>query len=133
MIGKIKKTTGLPVVLCVAVAAVCALAFPDCVAEGARQGLRMCANVLVPSLFPFLFIGAFAAASPACGRVMRVFSPVAVRLFRLPPEAAPALVLGFVGGYPVGCATAAQLHEQGKINSEPVSYTHLTLPTMAVV
>ena len=39
-------------------------------------------------------------------------------LFALGGEGAPALVLGIVGGYPVGARTAAQLHAGGKLCRE---------------
>ena len=36
-------------------------------------------------------------------------------LFRLPGQAAGALVLGLVGGYPIGARTAAELYRQGEL------------------
>lgn len=39
-------------------------------------------------------------------------------LYGLPPEAAPALVLGLIGGYPVGAATACALLSEGVLSRE---------------
>ncbi len=90
----------------------------DKAVDGMLSGLGMCANVVVPSLFPFLVISSFVAKFGFTGgfysfadRIMRFF-------FRLPGDAAVAVVFGLFGGFPVGCSTAAQLYSDGRINSE---------------
>ncbi|MBQ3602917.1 MAG: hypothetical protein IJA02_03670 [Clostridia bacterium] len=85
---------------------------------GAAKGLETCAGVIIPSLFPFLAVSAFAAVSPSCKSAMRFLSPVMRHVFRLPSAAAPAVLFGLIGGYPVGCTTAAQLYARGEINTE---------------
>lgn len=99
-------------------AATLLLAFPQEAVAGVGEGLKICAGVIIPSLFPFLAVSAFAAASPSCKAAMRFLSPVMRHVFRLPSAAASAVFFGFIGGYPVGCTTALQLYEQGEINSE---------------
>lgn len=80
--------------------------------ESLRQGLSLCAQVLIPSLFPFfVFSGMMVrtGAAAKCGRLLE--KPVKV-LFRLPGVCAPVFALGLLGGYPVGAKTACALYEQ---------------------
>ena len=102
---------------CVCCAALLLVFAPQAVC-GATEGLETCAGIIIPSLFPFLAVSAFAAASPSCKAAMRFLSPLMRHVFRLPSAASPAVVFGIIGGYPVGCVTAAQLYARGEINSE---------------
>ena len=87
---------------------------PQAAAQGVKNGLALCAGVVIPSLFPFLAVSSFCAQSKTpkgLGRLTRA-------LFRLPPCAAPAVLFGLLGGYPVGCKTAAQLEQNGLLTRE---------------
>lgn len=83
--------------------------------NGMASGLETCARVVVPSLFPFLvisyFVAKFGFAGRFADRIMRF-------LFRLPGDAASAVVFGLFGGFPVGCSTAAQLYKEKRITAE---------------
>ena len=87
--------------------------FPQQSMEAGRQGLVLCANVIIPSLFPFFVLSSLVVelglAHYLGGAVGRFMSP----LFRVGGAGASALVLGFVGGYPVGARTAIGLYEKG--------------------
>ncbi len=95
----------------------CALC-PAACAGGVREGLALAAGQALPALFPF-----FAASGllVRCGLV-EAFSGLAARplavLYGLPPAAAPAVLLGLTGGYPVGAATAAELVSQDALDAE---------------
>ena len=87
---------------------------PQAAAAGVKNGLALCAGVVIPSLFPFLAVSSFCARTGTpkmLGTLTRV-------LFRLPPCAAPAVLFGLLGGYPVGCKTAAQLERDGLLTKE---------------
>ncbi len=118
LIGKVVKLPSVLAVIGAALSAAVLLAFPQQAVSGAAKGLELCAGVIIPSLFPFLAVSSFSALSPSLSDVTRLFSPVMRHVFRLPAAAAPAVVFGLIGGYPVGCTTTAQLYEQGEINSE---------------
>lgn len=118
MKGKVIKASAVPVFLAALLFAAVLLAFPQQAVAGAAEGLKLCAGVIIPSLFPFLVVSSFAAASSSCRVAMRFLSPVMRHVFRLPAAAAPAVLFGLIGGYPVGCATAAQLYAQGEIDGE---------------
>lgn len=113
-----KKAFGAVEAVAAALFAVALIACPECCVDGVRNGLHLCAAVLIPSLFPFLAVSSFAAASSACNRILKVFSPLMRHAFRLPACAASAVIFGFIGGYPVGCSVAARLYNDGRLTAE---------------
>ncbi len=74
----------------------------DVVAEGVRTGLLLCGRSLLPSLFP-MFVAVTLAIQCGLGSVL--------------PPAGSALLLGLVGGYPVGAKTVAELMKNGDITA----------------
>ena len=92
------------------------LLFPAQAAEGALSGLRLAAEVLIPSLFPvgvlsgcLLRMGPEAAAERLAGRAVR-------GLFCLPGAGALPLVLGLLGGFPLGARLVASLYREGRLS-----------------
>lgn len=78
----------------------------------AGEALVLCGKSVIPALFPFLVVSSLLVSlgfgewlSPYLGGLM-------APLFRLPGLASSALVLGLVGGYPIGAQTAADLYRQ---------------------
>jgi sporulation integral membrane protein YlbJ len=92
------------------------LSFPTQAADGAREGLALCLDIIVPSLFPFFVLSSLMielGLADCLGRVLeRVMRPV----FNLPGVCGAAVALGFLGGYPVGARTAIALYERGLCN-----------------
>lgn len=80
--------------------------------EAAREGLRLCYNVIIPSLFPFFVLSALVVDLGLAGHLGRTLEGVMRPLFNVPGSCAPAFVLGFVGGYPVGARTALNLYQK---------------------
>ena len=80
--------------------------------QGAREGLAISGQVIIPSLYPFFVVGALFVQ--LCGNRTRRGKLTWV-LFRQPPAALGAIALGLLGGYPLGAKTAAQLMERGQI------------------
>jgi len=86
---------------------------PQKAMEGASTGLSLCANVIIPSLFPFLILSALVVELGMAARLGRILSPVMRPLFRVNGACACAVALGFIGGYPVGARTAISLYQNG--------------------
>lgn len=86
--------------------------------QGASAALTLCSGVLIPSLFPFMVTASFIAElePPEC--LKRLFTPVLRLLFRQPCSAAPAILLGLTGGYPIGARMAQRLLDRGEITGE---------------
>ena len=71
----------------------------------------------LPALFPFFVVSGLLVRCDTARLSPLLAKPLA-RLYGLPPEAAPALVLGLIGGYPVGAATACALLSEGVLSRE---------------
>lgn len=89
---------------------------PAAFASGVSQGLRVCAETVIPSLFGFTVAAGLLGAGELPDRLKKAVSPVMRMLFGLPPECFPALLLGLFGGYPTGASAARALCNSGKIS-----------------
>jgi sporulation integral membrane protein YlbJ len=89
------------------------LLWPQRSMEAAKAGLQLCYNVIIPSLFPFFVLSTLVVELGLAGYIGRVLEGVMRPLFNVPGCCACAVVLGFLGGYPVGARTALSLYEKG--------------------
>ena len=106
--GKRAARAALPVALTAFL-----LAFPAGAAAGAAKGLRLC-GTLVASLLPFMITSAWASGVGAFSGG-RLTAALTRALFRLPPEAANAMISGWLCGYPAGVCAAAREYEAGTL------------------
>ena len=90
------------------------LLWPEQAVAAARDGLRLCGNVIVPSLFPFFVLSSLVVELGLSRYLGQLFHRFMVPLFRVNGACASALALGFVGGYPVGARTAIALYRSGQ-------------------
>ena len=81
--------------------------------NGAKDGLALCFNVIVPSLFPFFVLSSLVVDLGLAAYLGRAMEGLMRPLFRVSGSCAAAVALGFIGGYPVGARTALQLYQQG--------------------
>ena len=78
-------------------------------AQAVRDGLALCAQSVVPALFPFFVLSGLFISMGCAG----VLAPALGRLPGVSPAGASAFLLGAVGGYPVGARTVGQLRPGG--------------------
>ena len=104
--------------LCLGLGLLCAtlalMFWPQEAMEAAREGLRLCYNVILPSLFPFFVLSALVVDLGLAGYIGRALEGLMRPLFNVPGACASAFALGFVGGYPVGARTALSLYQNGR-------------------
>ena len=89
------------------------VASPAQAIAGAKDGLTLCFNVIVPSLFPFFVLSSLVVDLGLAAYLGRALEGLMRPLFRVSGSCAAAVALGFIGGYPVGARTALQLYQQG--------------------
>lgn len=94
------------------------VAFSSDAAEGARQGLALCANTLIPSLFPFFVLSRLLSAMGLTDLLSRWAGPMMQRLFCVSGAGAEAFLIGISGGYPLGAVTVAALRRDGHIEKD---------------
>lgn len=108
-----KRVRDALVALALLVATAGLVAAPGEAIEGAKEGLSLCFNVIVPSLFPFFVLSSLVVDLGLAAYLGRALEGLMRPLFRVSGSCAAAVALGFIGGYPVGARTALQLYEQG--------------------
>lgn len=86
-------------------------------AQGMAEGLRLCTQVLLPSLLPFMIVVSFLSLSGGLLLPARLLSPL-FRLLRLPNALRDVWLASFLGGYPTGAHTLGTLVQQGLLPRE---------------
>lgn len=101
----------------------CALVFflslfaSDKIAHSVKSALSLCANVIIPSVFPFIVISDFLYA-------YMYFSPKDLiggafeKLFKINRAGLYAFVLGILCGFPLGVKCTSELYKSGKISRD---------------
>ncbi len=99
------------------IALLCATAalmvFPRESMAAAKEGLSLCYNVIIPSLFPFFVLSSLVVELGLAAYLGRALEGLMRPLFHVSGACASAVALGFVGGYPVGAKTALSLYQSG--------------------
>lgn len=103
-------------VLCAAAGGL--LRFPQEISQAVRDGLFLCWNTLLPSLFPFFVLSALIVNLGLSACLGQWLEPLMQPLFHLPGVCSSPLILGLLGGYPTGARTAVALYQNGQCTRE---------------
>jgi len=87
------------------------------VRQAAMEGLLLCGQSVIPALFPFMAVSTM-LVSMGFGEWAAPRLAGLMNLYRLPGPAGSALLLGLVGGYPIGARTAAELYKKGLLTKD---------------
>lgn len=104
--------------LCLGLSALSLVLWPEQACDAMKTGMSLCANVILPSLFPFFVLASLVVELGMSRYLGRLLEPVMAPLFRINGACACALALGVVGGYPVGAQTAIQLYQSGQCSKD---------------
>lgn len=91
------------------------LKFPSLSSEGIRIGLEICAQTMIPSLFPFLVVSSFAVSGGVLDFLGEKTDRFFKKILKLSGRAGSVVFFGLWGGFPVGCSMASALLGQNKI------------------
>ena len=83
-----------------------------------EEALSLCARSVIPSLFPFLVISSLLLAMGFGDLTASVLSGLMEPLFRIGGPGSAALVLGLLGGYPIGAKTAGELYQSHALSRQ---------------
>lgn len=86
------------------------LVFTRSVSGAVAHALELCTDILLPSLFPFLVLSSFLVSSAALMPLLSLLERPMHRLFCLPGCCSAAILLGAIGGYPIGARTVSELY-----------------------
>lgn len=97
------------------------LYYSQATSKGVIIGIKYCIEILIPSLFPIMFLSKFTSLSNILDFIKKPLDKVMKTIFYLPGSAAPVIFLSMVGGYPIGAIGVQGLFERGEINSEQLN------------
>ena len=80
---------------------------------GASEGIKLCLEVVIPSLFPF-FIASIMLCNSLAGSNIKLLRPIG-KLLRIPKGSEVLLLTGLLGGYPVGAQNIALAYQSGRL------------------
>ena len=104
------QRSGLCLMLCAVL--VWFLADASRIRAAAAEALALCAGSVIPALFPFLVLSSLLVSLGFGEWLSPHLAGLMTPLFRQPGLSSGALVLGLVGGYPIGARTAAELYRR---------------------
>lgn len=84
------------------------------VAEGSRAYLRLCGERVVPALFVFSALSALVCRSRLFYRLCGIFPYFGTEL--------ALIIMGMLGGFPLGASVAVQLYDSGRISKRQGEY-----------
>lgn len=87
------------------------------VRDAVGAALTLCARSVIPALFPFMVVSSM-LVSLGLGELLSVPLGGLMALYGIGGAGASALVLGFIGGYPMGGRAAAQLYRDGLLTRD---------------
>lgn len=119
---KIQKITILATVLAIMVFIII---YSSDVKQGIVNGLVMCANILIPSLFPFTVLSLFLTNSGLIFYISKPINTITQLLFKMSGEEFCVFVLSLLGGYPVGALLVNQLVENKTMDKDRANKFYL--------
>lgn len=91
---------------------------PSFTSKGAYDGIQLCLNIAVPSLFPMMFAAMLIIETNFAQFLGEKLSGVTNRLFALPGAAGTAVLLAITGGFPAGAKAVCELYNRGVVGKE---------------
>lgn len=115
-LAQMKKISGFLLSVIVIAYAAALLYFNKTVSEGVIGSVKVCINVIIPSLFPFMVASGIIVSSDLYYKMSAPFSLVSRYVFRIRADLFSVFLISSVGGYPVGAKLLTNLYESGKID-----------------
>lgn len=96
--------------------------FPENVCRGAKIGLTLWFNTVLPALLPFMILSTFMIRRNITDYISRIAAPVFTRVFGISRQGCYPAVIGMLSGYPIGAKTVAQLYRKEMLTREEAQY-----------
>ena len=112
-----EKIRGVGYFLMALAAGLLPFAAPDACAQALREGLALCGDPLLLSLFPFLIVSTLLIQCPAADVLGLPFCPVARLIGVRAPAAGRVLLIGSLGGFAPAASAAAEAVRSGQLTA----------------
>ena len=96
----------------------CIIIFSNSNIQAAKSGLKLWANSIVPSLFPFFIATELLLYTNIPNIFGKFFTPIMKPVFNVSGSGAFALIMGWLSGYPVGARIAVNFRENNICSKE---------------
>ena len=93
---------------------VASLLLSDKIGHSVRSGLTLCANVIIPSVFPFIVLSDFLYSNADFSLLNRT-GTLFERIFKTNRVGLYPFILGILCGFPLGVKSARELYSDGRI------------------
>ena len=87
---------------------------------GALDGIQLCINTLIPSLFPFIILSSFLVKSLE-GRNFRFLKGIN-KFCGIPSGLGSIFLIGLIGGYPIGAKMIADAYKHNSISKKDAQH-----------
>lgn len=85
------------------------------------EGLKICTNILIPSMFVFLIISEFFYKTKALNLILKPFSFLCEKFFKIDRKLGPVVFYSLISGYPAGANLIASLLKENVISKKTAS------------
>lgn len=92
--------------------------FPIPSLNGAKTGLLLWFNTVLPTLLPFIILSNIIIKLNITRYICFIFSPILTRIFHVSVNGCYPIIMGLVSGYPLSAKTCADLEVEGNISLE---------------
>lgn len=90
--------------------------------QAIKEGLLLCFDVIIPAMFPFFILSNLTISLGLSHYLGKLLSPIMSPLFHLQGTCATPLILGLIGGYPVGAKTTVALYQSHQCTKEEANH-----------
>lgn len=98
------------------------LLYPDVCLQGAKNGLILWFENVLPTLFPFMVLSLFMVKTGVSTRISKACPAFLQRLLGIPKAGIYPVIIGMLSGMPVGAKTVATLYGQGELSPAESEY-----------
>lgn len=98
---------------------------PISAVNGAKTGLLLWFNTVLPTLLPFIILSNFIIRFQVTNYICKIFSPILKRIFHISDIGCYPIIIGILSGYPMGAKTCSDLIKEGLLEKEEGQYIML--------
>ena len=117
-----RKVKNISILIFLIIVSIILILSPSMTNKSVKLGMNYCFNLLIPSLFPFMFISSFIVIIAMNMDCNKTINKITKFLFFLPGYTLPLILLSLVGGYPVGAKCAKILFDNKKITVKQLNF-----------
>ena len=96
--------------------------FPETVCQGAKTGLLLWFQTVLPALLPFMIVSGFFVKKNITDSINKMAAPFFTEIFHISRPASYPALIGMLSGYPIGAKTVAQMYEEKQLDKAEAQY-----------